>query len=94
MDFEYGCTITNKYAFFNDSDAEDPSELLAKVEIAKEAKETAKTKNAAAKTKSADAKKAPKKPLQQQTDNSVKATKPAEEGKKEGLIILIFLYYL
>lgn len=88
MDFEYGCSTTNKFMFFDESsDVEDPSELLAKVAVNKEqtAKDSAKTKTAAGKAKSADAAKktAGKKPLQQQTDNSVKA-KTAEEAKKEG----------
>lgn len=85
MDFEYGCVITNKYSFLNENEDQDPSELLAQVSQGKEkdAKQTtgkdAKTGKTAkatdAKTgKTAIAAKDKKQPLQQKTDNSVKAT--------------------
>ena len=94
MDFEYGCVTANKFCFPDDNECEDPSELLAQVTIAKDAKETA-AKDAAkkdAKGKKIDpktgkpvaAKDAKKQPLQQQTDNLVKSKAGGADDKKDG----------
>jgi len=80
MDFEYGCSTTNKFCFLDENEVEDPSELLAHAtKEATSAKDAKTGKDAKAKPKSADAKgkaaagkDAKKQPLQQQTDNSVK----------------------
>ena len=98
MEFEYGCQTTNKYAFLNESDVEDPSELLAKAatEAAPVAKPAGKGKPAsaasastktggAAKPASAQgARDAKKEPLKQQTDNSAKPAprRPVGMGPK------------
>lgn len=89
MSFEYGCAITNKYAFLDEG--EDPSDLLAQVSVVdkagskdaksgKDAKSTKGGKDAKAGSKDAKTggKDAKKQPLQQQTDNSVKS------GSKDG----------
>ena len=89
MSFEYGCAITNKYAFLDEG--EDPSDLLAQVSVVdkagskdaktgKDAKSAKGGKDAKAGSKDAKTggKDAKKQPLQQQTDNSVKS------GSKDG----------
>jgi hypothetical protein len=91
MDFEYGCITTNKYSFLNENEVEDPSDLLAQVNIAtKDIKESStitkaglkntKTSKSAADTKlntkqASTNKDNKKQPLQQHTENSVKSGK-------------------
>lgn len=87
MDFEYGCATVNKFAFLDENEVEDPSDLLAQVAIAKEAaaKTTKETKKVDSKGKKVDAKKGgkdTKKPLQS-SDNAVKKTGDNKDtGKK------------
>lgn len=88
MDFEYGCVTGNKFAFLDENEVEDPSDLLAQVALAKEAAEKSskdskkvdsKGKKVVAKGKSAnDAKKQPL----QSTDNSKKSGDKQDSGKK------------
>ncbi len=51
MDFEYGCSTTNKFCFLDENEVEDPSDLLAQVNnkdaAAAEAAANSKTKSAA-----------------------------------------------
>lgn len=87
MDFEYGCSTVNKYAFLDENEVEDPSDLLAQVAIANEAaaKTTKDAKKTDAKGKKTDAKKTgkdTKKPLQS-SDNAVKKTDNKDSGKKQ-----------
>jgi len=93
MDFEYGCSTTNKFCFLDENEVEDPSELLAQATKETATSKDAKTgKDAKAKPKSADAKGKPvaggkdakKQPLQQQTDNSVKKSDLPKDAKKPG----------
>lgn len=80
MDFEYGCSTTNKFCFLDENEVEDPSDLLAQAQARDATKDTKTGKDGKAKPKSADpkaktaGKDAKKQPLQQQTDNSVKKT--------------------
>lgn len=96
MDFEYGCATVNKFAFLDENEVDDPSDLLAKVDLARQeqaAKKTADLKKVDAKGKKIDQKKTTsttnankdtnKKPLQA-SDNSVKknTTDSKDTGKK------------
>jgi len=86
MDFEYGCSTVNKFAFLDENEVEDPSDLLAQVKIANEAaaKTTKDTKKTDTKGKKTDQKKSTKdtkKPLQS-SDNAVKKTGDKQDGKK------------
>lgn len=91
MDFEYGCATVNKFAFLDENEVDDPSDLLAQVAIAKEAAAKGKELKAKldAKGKKIDSKKAAagkdKKPLQP-SDNAVKktTTDSKDQGKKMG----------
>lgn len=88
MDFEYGCSTVNKFAFLDENEVEDPSDLLAQVTLAKgeaAAKTAKETKKADTKGKKTDQKKTgkdTKKPLQP-SDNAVKKTGDKQDGKKE-----------
>jgi hypothetical protein len=96
MDFEYGCSTTNKFCFLDENEVEDPSDLLAQVNnkdataaanskttVGKDGK--AKPKSAAdSKTaKTGTGKDAKKQPLQQQTENSVKKTAGGDDLRKD-----------
>lgn len=86
MDFEYGCSTVNKYAFLDENEVEDPSDLLAQVTLANEAKTAKETKKSDTKGKKTDVKKGgkdTKKPLQS-SDNAVKKTGDNKDsGKKQ-----------
>jgi len=81
MDFEYGCATVNKFAFLDENEVEDPSDLLAQVSLAKEAaaKKPAKVDAKGKKIDPKKAKEASKKPLQP-SDNAKKV-----ETKDSGL---------
>lgn len=87
MDFEYGCATVNKFAFLDENEVEDPSDLLAQVAIAKDAaaKVAKETKKVDSKGKKVDPKKGKdtKKPLQS-SDNAVKKSGDSKDsGKKQ-----------
>lgn len=94
MDFEYGCATVNKFAFLDENEVEDPSDLLAQVALSKDAKKAKETKKVDSKGKKIDPKKAAgkdtKKPLQS-SDNAVKKTgDKSDSGKRlKSLEILI-----
>lgn len=88
MDFEYGCATVNKFAFLDENEVDDPSDLLAKVDLAREQAAKKDVKKVDAKGKKIDPKKAAttaakdnKKPLQA-SDNAVKKTDSKDTGKK------------
>lgn len=84
MDFEYGCATVNKFAFLDENEVEDPSDLLAQVSLAKETTKKD-TKKVDSKGKKVDSKKSAgkdKKPLQA-SDNAVKKT---GDNKDAGLL--------
>ena len=88
MDFEYGCSTVNKYAFLDENEVEDPSELLAQAEAAAtkkaaDAKKADAKKGADSKGKkpaSTQGKEAAKQPLKA-SDNAVKKTGDNKDGK-------------
>ncbi len=87
MDFEYGCATVNKFAFLDENEVEDPSDLLAQVSLAKEAATKKPVGKVDPKAKKVDPKKAPakdanKKPLQP-SDNAKKT-----ENKDSGLLLI------
>lgn len=86
MDFEYGCSTVNKFAFLDENEVEDPSDLLTQAQTAATKKETTKGKDAKgkdAKGKKPAGKTDTKQPLKA-SDNAVKKTFDNKDGKKFG----------
>ena len=99
MDFEYGCATVNKFAFLDENEVDDPSDLLAQVAIAKEAAAASKVSSVKTKIdpktgKKVDAKTgkpvvvgkdAAKKPLQPTAivDNSAAVKKTTDTDRKD-----------
>lgn len=86
MDFEYGCSTVNKYAFLDENEVEDPSDLLAQAQTVATKKETT-TKGKDAKGKDSKGKKPAGKDTKQPlkaSDNAVKKTYDNKDGNHLG----------
>lgn len=82
MDFEYGCSTVNKFAFLDENEVEDPSDLLTQAQTAATKKETTKGKDAKGKDargKKPAGKTDTKQPLKA-SDNAVKKTFDNKDG--------------
>ncbi len=77
MDFEYGCITTNKFAFADENEVEDPSDLLVQMTLTKDAKSKKVNNEKINKEET-------KSPLKQQTDNSIKSKQNDDEKKNSG----------
>lgn len=91
MDFEYGCTTVNKYAFLDENEVEDPSDLLTQAQTAATKKETTKGKDAKGKDtkgKKPAGKTDTKQPLKA-SDNAVKKTFDNKDGNNSSRPFLL-----